>query len=56
MQAPPKIEPETPTDYFTAEMLALGDEYGEFRRYLRSDGGFDETEADLEHRFREAGS
>jgi hypothetical protein len=34
------------------EMLALAEEYGDVRRYLRSHGGFDETAADLKRRFR----
>jgi 3-methyladenine DNA glycosylase Tag len=34
------------------EMLSLAEEYGDFRRYLRSHGGFDETVADLKRRFR----
>jgi DNA-3-methyladenine glycosylase I len=35
-----------------AEMLALAEEYGDFGRYLRSHGGFEETAADLKRRFR----
>ena len=34
------------------EMLAVADEYGDFKRYLGSHGGFDETAADLKRRFR----
>jgi hypothetical protein len=34
------------------EMVAVADEYGDFKRYLRSHGGFDETTADLKRRFR----
>jgi DNA-3-methyladenine glycosylase I len=34
------------------EMLALAEEYGDFKRYLRSHGGFEETAADLKRRFR----
>ena len=34
------------------EMLAVAEEYGDFKRYLRSHGGFDETAADLKRRFR----
>ncbi len=35
-----------------AEVLALAEEYGDFKRYLRSHGGFDGTAADLKRRFR----
>jgi len=38
-----------------AEMLALEEEYGDIRAYLRSHGGFDETVADLRRRFRFVG-
>jgi DNA-3-methyladenine glycosylase I len=34
------------------EMLALAEEYGDFKRYLRSHGGFEATAADLKRRFR----
>jgi DNA-3-methyladenine glycosylase I len=34
------------------EMLALAEEFGDFKRYLRSHGGFEETAADLKRRFR----
>jgi 3-methyladenine DNA glycosylase Tag len=34
------------------EMLALDDEHGGFKRYLRSHDGFEETVADLKRRFR----
>jgi hypothetical protein len=34
------------------EMVALEEEYGGFKRYLRSHGGFEETAADLKRRFR----
>ncbi len=37
------------------EMLALAEEYGDFKRYLRSHRGFDETAADLKRRFRFVG-
>jgi 3-methyladenine DNA glycosylase Tag len=35
-----------------AEMVALAEEYGDFKRYLRSHRDFDETAADLKRRFR----
>jgi 3-methyladenine DNA glycosylase Tag len=35
-----------------AEILALAEEHGDFRRYLRSHGSFDATVADLKRRFR----
>jgi DNA-3-methyladenine glycosylase I len=35
-----------------SEILALADEHGDFQRYLRSHGSFDETAADLKRRFR----
>ena len=34
------------------EMVALEEEYGGFKRYLRSHKGFEETAADLKQRFR----
>lgn len=34
------------------EMLALDEEHGGFKRYLRSHEGFEETAADLKRRFR----
>jgi DNA-3-methyladenine glycosylase I len=34
------------------EILALDKEYGSFKRYLRSHGGFEETVTDLRRRFR----
>jgi 3-methyladenine DNA glycosylase Tag len=34
------------------EMLALDEEHGGFRKYLRSHGGFEDTSADLKRRFR----
>jgi 3-methyladenine DNA glycosylase Tag len=34
------------------EMVALDEEFGGFRSYLRSHGGFDETVADLRRHFR----
>ena len=34
------------------ELLALEKEYGSFKRYLRSHGGFEETVTDLRRRFR----
>ena len=34
------------------ELVALEDEYGDFRRYLRSHDGFEATVADLRRRFR----
>ncbi len=34
------------------EMLAVAEEYGDFKRYLRSHGEFDATAADLKRRFR----
>jgi hypothetical protein len=33
-------------------MVALDEEFGGFRSYLRSHGGFDETVADLRRHFR----
>jgi DNA-3-methyladenine glycosylase I len=35
-----------------SEILALADEHGDFQRYLRSHGSFDETASDLKRRFR----
>ena len=32
--------------------MGLEDEFGSFRNYLRSHGGFEETVADLRRRFR----
>ena len=37
------------------EMLALAEEHGDFKRYLRAHGDFDETAADLKRRFRFVG-
>src|SRR6266540_486127 len=37
------------------EMAAIEDEFGGFRDYLRSHGGFEETVADLRRRFRFVG-
>jgi DNA-3-methyladenine glycosylase I len=34
------------------EIVALAEEHGDFKRYLRSHGGFDQTAADLKRRFR----
>jgi DNA-3-methyladenine glycosylase I len=34
------------------EMQALAEEHGDFRKYLRSHGGFEETVADLRSHFR----
>jgi 3-methyladenine DNA glycosylase Tag len=35
-----------------ATMLDLQDEFGSFKKYLRSQGGFDQTVADLKKRFK----